>query len=181
MPGRIGKINNIEKFDSQFFDISTTEAHIMDPATRMLFEHTYEALIDAGINPKELWNTRTSVITAISISETRGHMLYDTKLSQLPKNDMSVANIISHWLGITGPSYNIDTACSSSNYAIVKAYELIRSGDCDTAIVASCNLCFHPKIQYQFYQLGIYLLYFNTFLFIILFYDETGDVFINFF
>ncbi|KAL0119902.1 hypothetical protein PUN28_007965 [Cardiocondyla obscurior] len=155
MPGRIGKINNIEKFDSQFFDISTTEAHIMDPATRMLFEHTYEALIDAGINPKELWNTRTSVITAISISETRGHMLYDTKLSQLPKNDMSVANIISHWLGITGPSYNIDTACSSSNYAIVKAYELIRSGDCDTAIVASCNLCFHPKIQYQFYQLGV--------------------------
>ncbi|KAL0099538.1 hypothetical protein PUN28_019748 [Cardiocondyla obscurior] len=157
MPGRIGKINNVEKFDSQFFDISTTEAHIMDPAARMLFEHTYEALIDAGINPKELWNTRTSVITAIFISETRGHMLFDAQLSQLPmiKNHMPVANVISHWLGVTGPSHNIDTACSSSNYAIVKAYELIRAGDCDTAIVASCNLCFHPRIQYQFYQLGV--------------------------
>ncbi|XP_071569097.1 fatty acid synthase-like [Temnothorax nylanderi] len=66
-----------------------------------------------------------------------------------------VANKISYWFGITGQSHNIDTACSSSNVAIVKAYELIRSGECDAAIIASANLCLHPHIQFQFYHLGV--------------------------
>jgi len=76
MPHRIGKVNNIEKFDSEFFDIPTTEAHIMDPMVRMFLEHTYEAIIDAGVNPKELCGTRTSVFTAISIAETRSHFSF---------------------------------------------------------------------------------------------------------
>lgn len=42
---------------------------------------------------------------------------------------------IAHWLGVTGPSYNIDTACSSSHFAIMEAYRLIQSGECDAAIV----------------------------------------------
>lgn len=65
MPYRIGKINNIEKFDSQFFNIPTVEAHQIDPTFRMIFEHTYEAIIDAGVNPKELQGTRTAVCIAI--------------------------------------------------------------------------------------------------------------------
>ncbi|TGZ49929.1 Uncharacterized protein DBV15_12672, partial [Temnothorax longispinosus] len=59
MPHRIGKINNVEKFDPEFFNIPATEAHIMDPMARMILEHTYEAIIDAGVNPKELQGTRT--------------------------------------------------------------------------------------------------------------------------
>jgi len=73
MPHRIGKVNNIEKFDSEFFNIPTMEAHVMDPMVRMLLEHTYEAIIDAGVNPKELRGTRTSVFTAISFSEARSN------------------------------------------------------------------------------------------------------------
>lgn len=71
-----------------------------------------------------------------------------------------MANKISYWLDVNGGSYNIDTACSSSNIAMVKAYQLIQSGECDAAIIAAANLCLHPQIQFQFYHLGIYLLYF---------------------
>ncbi|XP_071625450.1 fatty acid synthase-like isoform X1 [Temnothorax longispinosus] len=158
MPHRIGKINNIEKFDSEFFNISATEAHIMDPMTRMLLEHTYEAIIDAGVNPKELRGTRTSVFTAISLSETRSYFSFDpqfARLSMIGCNISFMANRISYWLGVIGQSHNIDSACSSSNSAIVKAYEQIRSGSCDAAIIASANLCFHPHVQMQFYTLGI--------------------------
>lgn len=63
--------------------------------------------------------------------------------------------MISYWLGISGPSYNIDTACSSSNFAMTDAYKLIRSGECDAAIVAAGNLCLHPYINFGFYRLGI--------------------------
>ncbi|XP_071653559.1 fatty acid synthase-like isoform X2 [Temnothorax longispinosus] len=158
MPHRIGKVNNIEKFDSEFFDIPATEAHIMDLMTRMLLEHTYEAITDAGVNPKELQGTRTSVLTAISASETQGHFSCQSQFAGLPMIECNVslmANKISHWLGVIGQSHNIDTACSSSNVAIVKAYELIQSGECDAAIIASANLCLHPYVQFQFYHLGV--------------------------
>jgi len=76
MPHRIGKVNNIEKFDSEFFNISVMEVHIMEPITRMLLEHTYKAIIDAGVNPKELRGTRTSVFIASSTSETRSNFSF---------------------------------------------------------------------------------------------------------
>ncbi|XP_024893546.1 fatty acid synthase-like [Temnothorax curvispinosus] len=158
MPHRIGKVNNIEKFDSEFFNILATEAHIMDPMTRMLLEHTYEVIIDAGINPKELRGTRTSVITAISQSETQGYFSFTgSELARLPMTGCNVsfmANTISYWLGATGQSHSIDTACSSSNYAIVKGYEQIRSGICDAVIIASASLCLSLHVQFLFYDLG---------------------------
>ncbi|KAL6446818.1 hypothetical protein ACFW04_001326 [Cataglyphis niger] len=76
MPVRIGKINNIQKFDSEFFNISTKEAHVLNPECRMLLEHTYEAIIDAGVNPAELQGTNTSVISAISASDSYLDLIY---------------------------------------------------------------------------------------------------------
>ncbi|XP_071653089.1 fatty acid synthase-like, partial [Temnothorax longispinosus] len=156
MPHRIGKVNNIEKFDSEFFNIPATEAHTMCPMIRMLLEHTYEAIIDAGVNPEELRGTRTNVLTAISLSETQGDFSCKSQFAGSPMTESNVslmANKISYWLGVIGQSHNIDTACSSSNVAIVKAYELIRSEECDAAIIASANLCLHPGVQFQFYNL----------------------------
>ena len=77
MPPRIGKMNNIEKFDPTFFDIPASEAHVLDPGFRILLEHTYEAIIDAGVNPAELQGTNTSVVTAIIFSDTYLDLIYE--------------------------------------------------------------------------------------------------------
>ncbi|KOB74668.1 Uncharacterized protein OBRU01_08713, partial [Operophtera brumata] len=45
-----------------------------------------------------------------------------------------LANRISYWLGVTGPSYTVDSACSSSLYALEHAFRAIRDGHCDAAI-----------------------------------------------
>ncbi|XP_050452236.1 fatty acid synthase-like [Cataglyphis hispanica] len=159
MPARIGKINNIQKFDSEFFNISTEEAHVLDPGCRMLLEHTYEAIIDAGVNPAELQGTNTSVITAISVSDTFVDLTYEKlQIAGLPILGCSknmIASRISYWLGVTGPTYNIDTACSSSHFAMVEAYRMIRSGICEAAIVASINICNNPSVTHQFFCLGV--------------------------
>lgn len=76
MSSRIGKINNLGKFDSEFFNISAAEANIMDPAARIFLEHTYEAIIDAGVNPRELRGTKTSVLTGICTADTESYMLF---------------------------------------------------------------------------------------------------------
>lgn len=77
MPRRLGKINNLEKFDAEFFNISAIEAHLLDPGVRMLLENTYAAIIDAGVNPAELQGTRTGVITAMTISDTHFDLVYE--------------------------------------------------------------------------------------------------------
>jgi len=77
MPPRIGKINNREKFDTEFFNISAVEAHTLDPGARMLLENTYAAIIDAGVNPAELQGTRTGVFTAMSACDTFLALIYE--------------------------------------------------------------------------------------------------------
>ncbi|KAL6446809.1 hypothetical protein ACFW04_001324 [Cataglyphis niger] len=159
MPARIGKMNSIQKFDSEFFNISTEEAHVLNPECRMLLEHTYEAIIDAGVNPAKLKGTNTSVITAISASDSYLDLIYKKpQIAGLPILGCSknmIASRISYWLGVTGPTYNIDTACSSSHFAMVEAYRMIRSGICEAAVVASINLCLNPCVTHQFFCLGI--------------------------
>lgn len=76
LPTRLGTINNLEKFDADFFDISFKQANLMDPMIRMLLEHTYEAIIDAGINPKQLRGKNTAVIIGSCYLESQETFLY---------------------------------------------------------------------------------------------------------
>lgn len=58
---RSGKLRNPEHFDSTFFGFSAKATNFMDPRHRILLETTYECIIDAGINPKELRGTKTGI------------------------------------------------------------------------------------------------------------------------
>lgn len=70
IPRRTGKISHLEKFDAQFFNVGATEAHCMDPQMRMLLEHSYAAILDAGINPEVLKGSRTGVYIGVCFSES---------------------------------------------------------------------------------------------------------------
>ncbi|XP_011313292.1 fatty acid synthase [Fopius arisanus] len=159
IPQRTGKINNVSKFDALFFGVHFKQAHTMDPMCRMLLEHTYEAIIDAGVNPRQLRGTRTGVFIGACFSESEKTWFYE----KLQVNGFGItgcsramlANRVSYWLGITGPSYTIDSACSSSLFAMEHAYRAIRNGQCDAAIVGGANLCLHPYVSLQFSRLGV--------------------------
>ena len=56
---------------------------------------------------------------------------------------------------ISGPSYTLDTACSSSVLAIEHAYRAMRNGLCDSAIVGGSNLCLYPYMSLNFFRLGV--------------------------
>ncbi|KAK0176607.1 hypothetical protein PV328_000726 [Microctonus aethiopoides] len=159
IPKGTGKVNNIQKFDASFFDINSKQAHTMDPMSRMLLEHTYEAIIDAGINPRQLRGTRTGVFIGSCISETEKTWIYE----KIQANGLGITgcsrsmlpNKISYHFDFVGPSYAVDTACSSSLYAMENAYRALRSGLCDAAIVGGNNLCLHPQISLAFFRLGV--------------------------
>ncbi|XP_049870281.1 fatty acid synthase-like [Pectinophora gossypiella] len=159
IPQRTGKINNIDKFDASFFGINYKQAHSMDPSARIFLEKTYECIIDAGVNPSELRNTRTGVFLGVCLSESEKTWFYE----KMESNEHGITGCarsmmaarISNWLGIKGPCYSVDTACSSSIFALENAVASIRNGDCDAAIVGGANLVLHPCTSLQFARLGV--------------------------
>lgn len=156
IPSRGGRLKHLDRFDALFFDIQNKEAYYMDPMCRMLLEKSYEAIVDAGMHPKNLRDTNCGVFIGACFSEIKschGHEMDSRTITGCGLG--MFANHISHWLGCTGPSYNIDTACSSSMYAIENAFRAIRDGLCDCAIVGGSNLCLSPYVTLNFYRLGV--------------------------
>ncbi|GAB0098099.1 Fatty acid synthase [Sergentomyia squamirostris] len=161
LPARFGKIKqeDLENFDNTFFSIPKKMAESMDPCVRMLLETTYEAIIDAGYNPKDLRGSNTGVYVGVSTSETEHFICNDPDLVTGYGLTGFVralfANRISFAFDFNGPSYAIDTASSSSMYAMDQAFHDIRRGRCDSAIVAGCNINLEPTMSLQFKRLGM--------------------------
>ncbi|KAL6256231.1 hypothetical protein P5V15_012347 [Pogonomyrmex californicus] len=159
LPTHMGTVNNVNKFDADFFGISSQQAHVFSPEIRMLLEHSHEAIIDAGINPKQLRGKNTAVIMGTCVLEAEEKLLYEDLqvggLNIIGCSKSAIANMISHYLDLKGPSYTVDTACSTAFYTVALGYHCIRSGICEDAIVGAANLCFHPFINIQHALLGI--------------------------
>lgn len=56
-----------------------------------------------------------------------------------------LANRLSHFLNIKGPSMTIDTACSGSLAGLDVACRYLKTGEIDAAIIAASNLYLNPE------------------------------------
>ncbi|XP_055550797.1 fatty acid synthase [Wyeomyia smithii] len=161
LPTRVGKIKNedLQNLDAEFFKIHQKQAECMDPQMRMLLECTYEAIIDAGINPQEIRGSRTGVYIGCSNSETEQHWCADPDLVNgyglIGCARAMFANRLSYTFDFKGPSYAVDTACSSSLIAMSTAFADMKAGHCDAAIVAGCGLILKPTMSLQFKRLNM--------------------------
>ncbi|XP_076103743.1 fatty acid synthase-like [Mytilus galloprovincialis] len=159
LPARMGKLKDITKFDAEFFSIHQKQANSMDPQLRLLFEVTYESIIDAGVSPDSLRGSRTGVFIGSSLSESHDAWSSDpdTTLGYhvIGCHRTMFANRLSFYFDFKGPSLSVDTACSSSLTAMDQAFHSIRQGHCDAAIVAGCNLCVRPTTSLQYHKLGM--------------------------
>ena len=158
IPKRIGKTVNLEKFDASFFSVHHRQANAIDPQCRMLLEHAYEAVLDAGVSPKTLRGTKTGVVIGACFVESEINFYEKTIKDGLALTGSAramLASRISFTMDLQGPSFLVDTACSSGGYAISAAFDAIRSGECDAAIVGGSNLLLHPHLTLQFARLGV--------------------------
>lgn len=75
IPPRSGKVADLDKFDCAFFATLSKQAKYCDPQMRILLEHVYEAILDAGISPQTLINSRTGVFIACTTSDGRDYFV----------------------------------------------------------------------------------------------------------
>ncbi len=142
---RGGFVSDVDSFDAGFFGISPNEAAVMDPQQRLALELSWEALENARVVPAALRGTAAGVFVG-SISHDYAALqdrLGAGEVSQhayTGANRAMIANRVSYFLGLRGPSFTLDAGQSSSLVAVQLACESLRSGQTDLALAGGVNL-----------------------------------------
>lgn len=155
-----GFLKDVAGFDNRFFDIPPDEALRMDPQQRLLLEVSWEALEHAGIIPESLRLSRTGVFVGVSSTDyvrlvSASAQQKSTIWDNTGGSSSIIANRISYFLDIQGPSIVIDTACSSSLVAVHLARRSLSTWDCDIALVGGTNVLISPEPWGGFREAGI--------------------------
>lgn len=144
-----GFLDSVADFDALLFNVAPSEAAIMDPQTRLFLECVWTLLERSGYT-RDALRTRHGGRVGVYV----GTMYQQYQL--LPSDAVhesitsvvsagSVANRVSHFFDLRGPSMAVDTTCSSSLVAIHMACEELRRGGSELMIVGGVNLSLHPK------------------------------------
>lgn len=152
-PGRTcttaaGIVGDIKAFDAAFFGMSPKEAEALDPQQRMVLEMAWEAFEDAGIKPSSVAGTNAAVY--IGAASTDMGMIHSDDLSVTGPYGMTgtslsiIANRLSYYFDLHGPSMTIDTACSSSLVALHEACRAMTAENLPLAIVGGVNVLLSP-------------------------------------
>ena len=153
-------LDDAAAFDYEFFDMNPKQAGTTDPHQRMILRNMYLALEDAGYTGERVTGSRTGVF--IGFSYSGGTYLdyvcrVDSSLAPIALTGnipTMLANRLSHFLNLHGPSMVIDTACSASLVALHQAKNALLLGDCDMAVVAGSRLVTAP-IRHPTTKIGI--------------------------
>lgn len=141
-------LDNAEMFDYRFFNLTPKQASTMDPHHRLILKTLYRAVEDAGYAGDRIAGTKTGVYIGFASNPGQDYSSYlmdvDSGLAQVSLTGnvpCMLANRISHYLDLKGPSMVVDTACSASLVATLNAAKSVSDGVCEMALVAGARIC----------------------------------------
>lgn len=70
-------MKDVDKFNNLFFGVHRQLVNRMDHMFRLMTENAYEAVADAGINPKRLRGNKSAVFTASCFSESEKAIFFE--------------------------------------------------------------------------------------------------------
>ena len=158
---RAGILKGIDLFDAEFFGYSPREAKLIDPQQRLILECTWEAMEDAGVLPENC-NGSVGVFTGAGMN----YYFIKNILSQSGKiedivdfltligNDKDyISSRVSYKFGFQGPSFGVQSACSTSLVAVHLGYQSLIIGQCDLALCGGVSLQ-SPRTRASLYKEG---------------------------
>lgn len=176
-PGTPGKIytrfggflkSDIKKFDADFFGISSKEANQIDPQQRLFMEVCWEALENAGLQPKDYLEDETNANARVLEENNTGvfagvfseeyaelemtHYAMLNAYSNVGVSGSAIAGRVSYFLGLHGPSLTVNTASSSSLVAVHLACQSLIENESNMALAGGVNLILTPSRTIGFCQ-----------------------------
>ncbi|KNG93886.1 type I polyketide synthase [Pseudaestuariivita atlantica] len=144
-------LDGFDMFDGEFFGLSPKDSAIMDPQHRQFLETAWEALENAGHMP-ENFEGAIGVFAGCGMGSyfyfnvcSNPDLVQSTGMFLLRHtgNDKDfLSTRVSHFLDITGPSVNVQTACSTSLVAAHYACQALLNGECDMALAGGVTIEF---------------------------------------
>ncbi|WP_392407695.1 beta-ketoacyl synthase N-terminal-like domain-containing protein [Chlorogloeopsis fritschii] len=157
-----GVLADAELFDAPFFGFNPREAEITDPQHRLFLECAWEALENAGYT-SEKYSGSIGVYAGSGLS---GYLL-SVYTNENIRNSVDVHQIaiggdkdylstrVSYKLNLQGPSYTVQTACSTSLVAVHLACQSLLNGECDMALAGGVSISALRKHGYIYKEGGI--------------------------
>ncbi|WP_160670955.1 type I polyketide synthase [Clostridium sp. C8-1-8] len=135
-------LDEVDKFDAPFFNITPKEATFMDPYQRLFLETAWESIEDAGYNSNDIYKSKTGVFVGRDYSPQSLYKFIteDDSMHLTGSWTGILASRISYIFNLQGPSMVVDTACSSGLTSVHLACESLRNKECDMAIAGGINI-----------------------------------------
>lgn len=151
-------LDNVEYFDSDFFDYNYKESNMMDPQIRILHQCVWEVLEDGGYDSSRyngkiglFAGSSSNVPWMLKFLGSKDDILNTFEAMTLNEKDFTTTKV-SYKLNLKGPSMNIQTACSTSLVSIHQAAESLIRGESDMAIAGGVSISYPRKEGYLWHE-----------------------------
>lgn len=153
-------LSDIELFDAPFFNFTPHEAEVTDPQHRLFLENAWEALENAGYD-SQTYKGRIGVYAGTGLNSYLLHNLNSSSEASdfsdvyqfLIGNDKDfLATRVSFQLNLTGPSINVNTACSTSLVAIQMGCQSLLNYQSDMVLAGGVSAHPFQKAGYLYQQ-----------------------------
>jgi acyl transferase domain-containing protein len=156
-----GILDDVELFDASFFGFNPREAEITDPQHRLFLECAWEALENAGYDSQQ-YQGAIGVYGGSSLNSYFLNNVFPNLelLDSVDGHQMAISSDkdflttrISYKLNLEGPSYTVQTACSTSLVAVHLACQSLLNGECNIALAGGVAVD-SPRKSGYLYQEG---------------------------
>jgi acyl transferase domain-containing protein len=156
-------LEDIDLFDASFFGYSPREAESLDPQQRIFLETAWHALENAGYNP-ETYPGLIGIYAGCAMSSYMDNLQSNQAFMALlgylqvyiGNEKDYLATRVSYKLNLRGPSFNVQTACSTSLLAVTVAADALVNHQCDMALAGGICIRVPSKAGYYHEPGGIY-------------------------
>lgn len=152
LPPRAGRLNDLSRFDYEFFGFTIEEAHYVDYQLRILYEVVYESILDSGVNPADLRGTKTGVFFGLHCNEFENAMADEPGFKSNGYYAQFAAKV-AQYFDFRGLTITFDAACASGFVGFHNAVQAIDEGIVEQAVVCSSNIPIHPTGSFIFLQM----------------------------
>ncbi|MGW5373430.1 type I polyketide synthase, partial [Streptomyces sp. NPDC004011] len=159
-----GVIPGVDLFDTGYFEFTPAEAAMTDPQHRIMLQTGHAALEHAGYDPSR-FDGLISVYAGAAVNtylqqQVLPHVDQTTTsrhFAVMVGNDKDyLATRLSYKLDLKGPSYTVQTACSTSLVALHLACQGLINGECDMALAGGVTVKL-PQVKGYLYEEGAIL------------------------